>query len=158
MTDLSSRLADLHRPRLLIRAARFGLSEYRRTPALRRLFAAAGARTATQIVEALLVREADLDGRRRAGDAAYSVARHVEVLIALMAEARLLPPAQHSARPTGSPVAGSSSFAPAARPADSAATPDRAGPQPKASGISALRRATNASSASFSPASSVGAS
>jgi hypothetical protein len=31
-----------------------------------------------------------MDSRRRAGAADYSVARHVEVLIAVMAEARLL--------------------------------------------------------------------
>lgn len=129
MTDLHSRIAGLRRPRLLIRAARFGLAEYRRTPALRRLLAAAGARTAPQIVAVLMAREADLDDRRRAGDAGYSVARHVEVLIALMAEARLLP----------------------------AAAPG-ADDQAKASGISALRRCTKLSSASAVPASSAGAS
>ena len=175
MTDLPSRLAGLRRPRLLIRAARFGLSEYRRTPALRRLFAAAGARTSAQIVATLLEREADLDSRRRAGDAAYSVARHVEVLIALMAEARLLPPAGQSAHKTGRHMATGASGAgrrpdsPDGPAEEGAAAPTRAslglracpGPavaQPKASGISALRRATNASSASSSPASSVGAS
>ena len=31
-----------------------------------------------------------MNGRRRAADGAYSVARHVEVLAALMGEARLL--------------------------------------------------------------------
>ena len=128
MLDLHSQLGALRRPRLLIRAARFGLAEYRRTPALRRLLAAKGARTAAQVVAVLLAREADCDSRRRAGDAGYSVARHVEVLIALMAEARHLP------------------AAPAAAPS-----------QPKASGISAFRRATKASNASHTPASSAGA-
>ena len=32
-----------------------------------------------------------MEETRRAGDAAYSVSRHIEVLIALIAEARLLP-------------------------------------------------------------------
>ena len=32
-----------------------------------------------------------MEQTRRAGDAGYSVARHIEVLIALMAEVRLLP-------------------------------------------------------------------
>lgn len=90
MTDLHTRLDALRRPRTLIRAARFGLAEYRRTPALRAQFAAVGARTAPQIVSLLLSREADLDSRRRTGDSGYSAARHVELLIALMAEAQLL--------------------------------------------------------------------
>jgi hypothetical protein len=32
-----------------------------------------------------------MEAIRTAGDAAYSIARHIEVLIALMAEVRLLP-------------------------------------------------------------------
>ncbi len=136
MTDLPGALALLSRPRLLIRAARFGLAEYRRTPTLRRMFAAAGAHGAAQITAFLMRREAEMDNQRRAQDAAYSVARHVEVLIALMAEAQQLPRAAAAARP---------------------AAALRAGPQPKASGISDLRRATKASSASHRPASITGA-
>jgi hypothetical protein len=90
MTDLACRLAALRRPRLLIRTARFGLQDYRRTPALRRLVATAGAHSPAQIVALLLLREAEQEARRQAADAAYSVARHVELLIALMAEARML--------------------------------------------------------------------
>jgi hypothetical protein len=57
----------LRRPRLLIRAARFGLSEYRRTPALRRMLAASGAHSPVQVV-ALLVRArpSRRNGARRA--------------------------------------------------------------------------------------------
>lgn len=132
MTDLNTLLGALRRPRLLIRAARFGLAEYRRTPALRRMFAACGAHSPEQVVRLLAAREAEQEERRRTGDAGYSVARHVELLIALMAEARLLPP------PAAVP----------ARPAD----------QPKASGISAFRLATKPASASFTAGSSLGAS
>ena len=42
-------------------------------------------------VDGLIETEARMEATRKAGDASYSVARHVEVLIALMAEARLLP-------------------------------------------------------------------
>jgi hypothetical protein len=46
-------------------------------------------------VEALLEHEGRLEARRVSGDSAYSIARHVEVLIALMAECRwLLTPRQ----------------------------------------------------------------
>ena len=93
MTDLHRQLAELRRPRLLIRAARFGMAEYRRTPAMRRLLVQSGARTTTQIVTTLMRREEEMNTRRREGDPGYSVARHVEVLIALMAESRLLPAA-----------------------------------------------------------------
>lgn len=126
MTDLREHVASLQRPRLLIRAARFGLGDYRRSPALRRRLAAAGAHSAPQAVRWLLAREAEADAQRRAGDTAYSVARHVELLIALMAEAQLLPAAA----------------------AERSAPPRRAAPQPKASDMAALRRATKSSSAS----------
>jgi hypothetical protein len=39
----------------------------------------------------LLSEEAEIEGNRQTGSACYNVARHIEVLIALMAEARLLP-------------------------------------------------------------------
>ncbi|WP_201155517.1 DUF6477 family protein [Rhodobaculum claviforme] len=137
MTDLHGALARLSRPRLLIRAARFGLAEYRRTPGLRRALAAVGAHAPAQVVAHLMRREDELDRQRRAGDAAYSVARHVEVLIALMGEAQHLP--QHPPLPEARRGRG-------------------VAPQPKASGISALRRVANASSASRVAGSSGGAS
>lgn len=95
MTDVTALLADLRRPRLLIRAARFGLSEYRRDRDLRRLLPAAAPASPEAALPCLLSEEDRLERRRRAGDAGYSVARHIEVLIALMAEARL------QMRPTG---------------------------------------------------------
>lgn len=89
MTDFRSLLAELRRPRLLIRAARFGMQEYRRERDLRRL----GAPVAPieRAMSKLFQQEEDMEQTRRAGDAGYSVARHIEVLIALMAEVRLLP-------------------------------------------------------------------
>ena len=89
MTDFRSLLANLSRPRLLIRAARFGLGDYRRERDLRRLLAPH--LNPERAMPHLLDVEAQLEQTRRSGDAAYSVARHIEVLIALMAEARLLP-------------------------------------------------------------------
>jgi hypothetical protein len=81
-------LANLRRPRLLMRAARFGLGEYRRERDLRRLVKMTGSPQDT--LPALMAVEERLEATRQSGDAAYSVARHIDVLIALLAEARLL--------------------------------------------------------------------
>ena len=89
MTDFRALLSDLRRPRLLIRAARFGLAEYHRERDLRRLLVQPT--SPERAVPRLLQEEEQLEETRRAGDATYSVARHIEVLIALMAEVRLLP-------------------------------------------------------------------
>lgn len=108
-------LAALERPRLLVRAARFTLDDYRRERDLPRLLPSAGLAAPGRAVAPLLAAEAACEAARAAQAATYSAARHVELLAALMAEARL-----------------------AAAPAGPAALPL----QPKASGIAALRRAT----------------
>ncbi len=89
MTDFRALLADLRRPQLLIRAARLGLADYRRDRDLRRLLDAQP--TPIRAVTRLLGEEEVLEATRKSGDAGYSVSRHIEVLIALMAEVSLLP-------------------------------------------------------------------
>ena len=89
MTDFRDLLKNLRRPRLLVQAARLGMADYRRERDLRRI---AGTPAAPDhALPALLDAEAALEQTRRAGDAGYDIARHVEVLSALMAEVRLLP-------------------------------------------------------------------
>jgi hypothetical protein len=88
MPDPRPLLATLRRPRLLMRAARFGLLEYRRERDLRRIVGNPASPEAT--VSSLISVEARLEETRIAGDATYSVARHIEVLIALLAEAQVL--------------------------------------------------------------------
>lgn len=88
MTDCRTMLASLRRPRLLMRAARFGLGDYRRDRDLRRLVSSSASPEDT--VSSLMTVEAKLEATRIAGDAAYSVGRHIEVLIAILAEAQLL--------------------------------------------------------------------
>jgi hypothetical protein len=88
MTDCRTLLATLRRPRLLMRAARFGMTDYRRERDLRRYVDGAGSPEET--VSSLMTVEAGLEATRIAGDAAYSVARHIEVLIAILAEAQFL--------------------------------------------------------------------
>lgn len=91
MTDIQSFLAALRRPKLLVRAARFGLEDYNRDRDLKRLMHLPAAPSPRIAVDRLIEEEARMEDVRKAGAAAYSAARHVEVLIALMAEARLLP-------------------------------------------------------------------
>lgn len=89
MSDISALIAALRRPRILIRAARHGLQEYRRERDLRRLIGAAACPPPATAVAELLAEEERLEQSRRDGGH-YPIARHVEVLIALMAEARML--------------------------------------------------------------------
>ncbi len=91
MTDALDLLKTLRRPRLLIRAARFGIVDYNRDRDLKRLMKSASTPSPTRAVDGLIEEEARLELIRKTGDGTYSVSRHVEVLIALMAEARLLP-------------------------------------------------------------------
>jgi len=90
MTDLMSLLKSLHRPRLLIRAARFGVTDYNRSRDLRRWIKDQGLPSPGQAIARLMNEEGQLEEKRVAGDASYSITRHVDVLIALMGEARLL--------------------------------------------------------------------
>lgn len=93
MKDILSILKDLRRPRLLIRAARIGSQDYRRNPQLHRLLGYGSLPRSGAALMRLMEIEADLNDRRKSDDSGYSVSRHVEVLVAMMGEARLLGPA-----------------------------------------------------------------
>lgn len=96
MTDLKTRLSALCRPPLLVEAARSGMAGYIRETHLSRALGVpprGGVIGPAPALEELLLIEADLNAQRRRSDAGYSYLRHVEVLIALMSEARLLGPA-----------------------------------------------------------------
>jgi hypothetical protein len=90
MTDIQGFLASIRRPCLLIRAARFGVLDYRRDRDLRRVLGLTRLPAPAQALPVLAAAEEQAETTRRAGDAAYSVTRHVELLIALMGEARAL--------------------------------------------------------------------
>ncbi|WP_439525682.1 DUF6477 family protein [Roseovarius mucosus] len=79
-------------PPLLIRAARIGLQDYRREVHLRRLLRDGPLPQSPTALVRLLETEAALDQERRLASTGYSPARHVEVLIAMMAEARDMTP------------------------------------------------------------------
>lgn len=90
MHDILSMLNTLHRPRLLIRAARAGATEYNRNRHLQRLLGyGALPRTAPALMR-LIELERGLNEQRKDDDAGYSLPRHLDVLIAIMGEAQLL--------------------------------------------------------------------
>ncbi|MEM6375308.1 MAG: DUF6477 family protein [Pseudomonadota bacterium] len=90
MTDLLTQLNTLKRPRLLINAARLGISDYRRDAHLTRHLGNEAPDNAKEALRQLMAIEHDLNQERETQAASYSVARHVEIMIAMMNEARLL--------------------------------------------------------------------
>lgn len=89
MADPMTHIETLRRPRLLIRAARHGLTTYSRDRTLARVLTTPQ-KTSDGVLTDLMRTEAEIEATRTNGDVAYSVSRHIEVLIALMGEARLM--------------------------------------------------------------------
>lgn len=88
MQDLISMLQQLQRPKLMMRAARIGAEDYRRGAHLPRLLGYGALPRTAQAVMKLIDLEAELEHQRQAADANYSVLRHLDVMIALVSEAR----------------------------------------------------------------------
>ncbi len=76
------------RPKLLMEAARIAAVSYSRKRDLFRLIGAHSRSSDNAILDQLTFEEAEMDSRRREGDADYRVLRHIEVLSALLAELR----------------------------------------------------------------------
>ncbi|SFI85320.1 DUF6477 family protein [Celeribacter neptunius] len=83
-----STLNALRRPRLLVRAACFGLGTYNRNRDLRVRLHLQTLPSPQRALSLLIEEEARCEAGRRAGDTDYNVRQHVELLIALMGEAR----------------------------------------------------------------------
>ena len=90
MTDILQTLNSLKRPRLLISAARIGLEDYRRDIHLPRQLGPSNPRSSQDALSQLIEIEQQMNTNRTTAEASYSVARHVEVMIAMMGEARIL--------------------------------------------------------------------
>lgn len=88
MCQIASELAALRRPGLLVEAANQGTTKYERRRDLRRMLRVAIPASPRAALEKLLPIEAALENRRRTADKNYSYPRHVDILVALMAEAR----------------------------------------------------------------------
>ncbi|MGR3756248.1 MAG: DUF6477 family protein [Tranquillimonas sp.] len=98
MTDILRTVSALRRPRLLVRAARFALDAYDRQRDLARVLGEAALPGRAAVLEALCDSEAAHETARRSRATAYDAALHVEVLAAIMAEARHLPPREPAIR------------------------------------------------------------
>lgn len=90
MQDILSMLNALHRPRLLMRAARIGAEEYRRSVHLPRVLGYGKLPRSGKAILKLMEIEAALNTQRQEGDAGYSLISHIDVLIAMVGEAREL--------------------------------------------------------------------
>lgn len=90
MKDLLTKLDNLKRPRLLIRAARIGMGEYRRDVHLRRHLGHGPLPRSGAALARLVEIESGVDEQRRERNAGYSSIRHVDLLIAMMGEARIV--------------------------------------------------------------------
>lgn len=90
MQDILSRIGTLRRPPLLIRAARFGVENYRRDLHLKRYAFSGQLPRPGRALVWLLEEEDRLNGLRLLHDASYSAARHVHVMISILGEARAL--------------------------------------------------------------------
>lgn len=98
MQDILSMLNTLTRPRLLMRAARIGAEDYRRTAHLPRLLGYGNLPRHGAALMRLIEIESDLNTQRLGDDSAYSLLRHIDVLIAIVGEARTLRATQSVAR------------------------------------------------------------
>ena len=90
MNHILNMLDSLRRPRLLIQAARIGASDYRRDLHLRRHLGAGRLPRHGEALVHLMELESDLNDRRLSADASYMATEHVDILIAMLGEARML--------------------------------------------------------------------
>lgn len=90
MQDILTMLSALQRPRLMMRAARIGAEDYRRDRHLPRLLGYGTLPRTAAAVMKLMEIEAVFEEQRAQSDASYSLVQHLDVLIALVAEARVL--------------------------------------------------------------------
>lgn len=94
MQDILSILNTLHRPRLLIRAARIGAEDYRRAAHLPRVLGYGQFPRHGAALMRLMELEVDLNTLRLDEDSSYSLLRHIDILIAIIGESRILRAAQ----------------------------------------------------------------
>lgn len=90
MQDIISMLQSLRRPPLLMRAARIGADDYRRSSHLPRLLGYGVLPRHGAALMKLMDIEGSLNTQRLASDTSYNLIRHVDVLIAMVGEARVL--------------------------------------------------------------------
>lgn len=82
-------IARLQRPRLLARAAKIGAQDYNRDRHLQRLLGYGSIPGSGAALIRLMDLEREINTQRKEDDAAYSLVRHLDLLIALIGEAQL---------------------------------------------------------------------
>ncbi|MEO0668110.1 MAG: DUF6477 family protein [Pseudomonadota bacterium] len=97
MQDVLTMLQCLYRPRLLMRAARIGAEDYRRAAHLPRLLGYGNLPRHTQALMRLMEIESELNAQRLEDESAYNLLRHIDILIAIVGEARIMQAAQPAA-------------------------------------------------------------
>lgn len=90
MHDCLSRLKLMRRPRLLMRAARIGANDYRREVHLPRLLGYGRLPRYGEALMQLMDIEREINTKRLDDAANYPLLRRVDVMIAIVAEARIL--------------------------------------------------------------------
>ena len=90
MLDVQSILKNLKRPKLLVRAARFGIDDFCREQSLKRILKTDHMPKTREALIRLIDIEATMDEERKTKEASYCLAQHIEVLTAIMFEQRLL--------------------------------------------------------------------
>jgi hypothetical protein len=90
MRDIHTQVQSLKRPPLLVRAARFGVDEYRRDQHLRRSLSYDRIPRSGYALIRLLETERVMNDSRIAKHGDYMIAKHVDILVAIMGEAQLL--------------------------------------------------------------------
>jgi hypothetical protein len=90
MQDVISMLHALRRPPLLMRAARIGAEDYRREVHLPRLLGYGVLPRHGAALLKLIELEGNLNDQRVNGSTSYSLFKHVDLLIAMLGEARIL--------------------------------------------------------------------
>ncbi|WP_171210701.1 DUF6477 family protein [Ruegeria sp. HKCCA5426] len=89
MQDLMTMISSLRRPRLLARAAKHGAQDYDRDRHLQRILGYGSLPGNGAALVRLIEMEKEANAQRMAEDAAYSLVRHLDILIALLGEAQL---------------------------------------------------------------------
>ncbi len=90
MQDVLTMMDGLTRPKLLIRAARLGAENYYRETHLPRVLGYGQVPRSGDALLRLIQQEADLNRLRKTQDTAYSLPAHLDLLIAMVGEARIL--------------------------------------------------------------------
>ena len=90
MQDVLTMMDHLTRPKLLIRAARLGADGYHRDTHLPRLFGYGQVPRVADALLQLMQKESVMNAKRKMQDTTYSLPCHLDLLIAMVGEARIL--------------------------------------------------------------------